>query len=275
MLSRPVASLGAGAQVVVGAHLTAHTEAPMAGRASVLWEGAVITLVVAAVNVVNDIVDVRADAISRPTRPLPAGRVSSPTAWRIAIVQILAALALSTSIPYGVIVSLTLLFMGIGYSYVLKSTVLVGNFCTALLAATPILYGGWLGAVQTRPLLIAAALIFLFMFAFEVLKTVRDAVADNAAGYHTVATEWGTATTARFFRFLLTAYALFATVPMFFGTATFAYSALMWPGTVVPALLAGWLLPVTSSSGSVRLALRIMALSWFPGLAALAVGFRT
>ncbi|MGW5151870.1 UbiA family prenyltransferase [Rhodococcus koreensis] len=271
-LSRPVASLCAGAQIVVGAHLTG-SGASTLGEATILRESVAIVLIVAAVNVVNDIVDVDADAISRPGRPLPTGRLTRATAWRLAGAESAIALTLSVGIPAAIVVNPVLLLLGFYYSYKLKSTVLAGNLTTAFLAATPIVYGGWLGGVRPATSLMAAGLVFMFMFAFEVLKTIRDEEADRAAGYRTVATQWGAQATSAIFQGSLVVYALFAAIPILLATVTSAYSALIWPGAVIPPILAGWLLPVAHSPSAVRKVLLVMTLSWFPGLAALAVGF--
>jgi geranylgeranylglycerol-phosphate geranylgeranyltransferase len=273
VLSRPVAALCAGTQLLIGAHLTNRTSQPAVGGALLLQEGIAISLVAAAVNVVNDIVDVRADAISRPRRPLPAGRMSTTTAWRLASVQGLVALAFSVGVPSGLAVTLVLLLIGLSYSYLLKGTVLVGNLVVALLAATPIVYGGRLGGAPLLPVLLAGMIVFAFMFAFEVLKTIRDVVADEAAGYRTVATQWGIRSTSAVFRISLAAYAVLAAAPLLLDGVSVSYFVFMWLGAVIPSLIAGWHFPIERSMGAVRPVLRVMAMSWFPGLVAFASAF--
>lgn len=274
MLSRPVASGLAGAQVFAGGHLTHQASRTSVPGAVLLRESVAISLVTAAVNVVNDIRDVRADAISQPHRPLPAGRLSPSDAWRLALFQGLAALALSADVPAGLSVTLVLLFIGIGYSYVLKGTVLVGNLVVALLAATPIVYGAWLGGVRRLPAFLAALIIFSFMFAYEILKTIRDVDADNAVGYRTAATRWGARVTARVFRICLGAYAVIAAIPVLLGITSAYYVVFMWVGGVIPSVVAGLHLPVDRSLSAVHHVLRVMAICWVPGLLALAVAFR-
>ncbi|WP_433684713.1 UbiA family prenyltransferase [Nocardia sp. CA-119907] len=273
-LARPLAAAFAGAQVVVGAHLTGSITTSVS-EATLLQEGVAITFIVAAVNGVNDIVDIEADAISRPHRPLPGGRVSRSVAWRLVGAESVAALALSIGVPAAAMVNPVLLFLGIFYSYRLKSTVLAGNFTAAFLAATPLVYGGWLGGVPRISSSTAAGLIFIYMFAFEVLKTIRDKDADQATGYRTVATQWGEGTTTAIYRGTLAIYTLLAAVPILLAHANSSYSALIWPGAVLPPLIAGWLLPVSRSPNAVRTALLVMTLAWFPGIAALAIGFHT
>ncbi|MEU3988978.1 UbiA family prenyltransferase [Streptomyces platensis] len=273
ILTRPIAALCSGAQVVVGGHLTGRL-ATTVDELVLLRAGFAIVFVVATVNVVNDIVDVPADAINRSDRPMPAGRVPTATAWRLAVAHALLALACAVVVPGGVAVIATLLCIGLYYDYVLKSTVLAGNIVVAILAATPIVFGGLLAGAEPRPLAMAASNIFLFMFAFEVLKTIRDADADRAAGYRTAATEWGRQATSLIFRLTLTVYAAAAMVPVLLPRVSPAYAAFMLPGAILPSVSTGWLLPVGRSAAAERVVRRVMVVSWFPGLAAFALAFR-
>ena len=200
--------------------------------------------------------------------------MSAAAAWCLASVQALTAVGCSVGIPGAVGVTTTLLAIGLCYDYALKSTVLVGNLVVATLAATPVVFGGWLGAADTSAVLLTALIIFLYMFAYEVLKTARDEVADRTAGYRTVATRWGAHRTSVLFRGLLTVYALAATAPLLLPYVSWWYGLLMLQGAVLPPLLVGWAMPVARSDHAVRVVLRVMTLSWFPGLAALGFGFR-
>jgi geranylgeranylglycerol-phosphate geranylgeranyltransferase len=274
ILSRPVAALCAGAQLLVGANLTRPESQPAIRFGVLLREGIAISLVTATVMVVNDIRDIGADAVSRPNRPLPAGRLSTSAAWRLACVEGSAGLVLSADVPLGFAVTLALLVIGVAYSYALKGTVLWGNLVVAFLASTPILYGARLGGVQPLPALIVAMMIFVFMFAFEVLKTIRDVAADRSAGYQTVATKWGARAAAAIFRTSLTAYALLSFSPIFLDGVSAYYFAIMSLGVVVPSSIAGWHFAVDRSATAVRTVLHVMAISWIPGLVALAVAFR-
>src|SRR5258708_14905810 len=104
--------------------------------ALLIREGVAIALITAAVNTVNDVRDIRPDAISRPNRPLAAGRMSVATAWVASGAEALTALALSADARLGLPLALLLLTIGIAYSYVFKGTVLLGTFIVASLAPT-------------------------------------------------------------------------------------------------------------------------------------------
>src|SRR5258708_5877276 len=269
ILSRPLAAICAGAELIVGAHLTCHRDRAGAGEVLMLREGIAIVLITASINVVNDIRDIRADAISRPTRPLPAGRLSTAVAGWLAAVQAASAVLLSIDVPYGMAVAILLLSIGFAYSFVLKGTVLLGNLVVAAMAASPLVYGGYLGRVQPLPTIIASAIVFAFMFAFEVLKTIRDVRADYAAGYRTVATEWGTGAAAAIFRLSLTAYVVAAATPVVLGSVSAYYVVFMGLGAVVPSCVVGWHFPVGRSAIAVTPVLRVMTISWIPGIFAL------
>jgi geranylgeranylglycerol-phosphate geranylgeranyltransferase len=271
ILARPVASLFAGLELLVGARLMTKPGGISGDTALLIREGVAIALITAAVNTVNDIRDIRPDAISRPNRPLAAGRMSVATAWVASGAEALTALALSADARLGLPLALLLLTIGIAYSYVFKGTVLLGNFMVASLAATPIVYGAWLADARTAIPFLAGLAIFLFMFSYEVLKTIRDVAADGAVACRTVAVQWGPRAAALIFRIVLVAYAFVATVPMLIADASVPYLVVMCLGSVLPCLTAGLRLPVDRSSHAVRQMLRIMAISWVPGLLALAL----
>lgn len=80
--------------VQVGAHLATIAATPGPSlRASLA-----IGLAVAFANVVNDIVDVRVDAITKPGRPLPSGRLSRRTAFILAAGLAVASIGLATTL---------------------------------------------------------------------------------------------------------------------------------------------------------------------------------
>jgi geranylgeranylglycerol-phosphate geranylgeranyltransferase len=271
ILARPVASLCAGLELLVGARLMTKSAGISADSVLLIREGAAIALVTAAVNTVNDIRDILPDAISRPNRPLAAGRLSVATAWAASGAEALTALILSADARFGLPLAVLLLTIGVAYSYALKGIVLFGNFVVASLAATPIVYGAWLGDARPAIPLLAGLAIFLFMFSFEVLKTIRDVTADSSVACRTVATEWGPHAAALIFQVFLVLYAIVATVPMLIAGASVPYLVIMCLGSVIPCLTAGLRLPVDRSPPAVRQMLRIMAISWVPGLLALAL----
>lgn len=197
-LVRIRACLGGAASVLLGAFL-ARGVAGLTER-NCLVGSVAIALAVAVANVVNDVVDLPTDAASGRSRPLPSGRVRVSTA-RIAAVA-LAVTALALAATAGVVPVLAmgaLLLLATAYSFLFKSTVLVGNLVVAGCASAPVVYGGFLAGSVAPAIWVAAGLSFLFMLAYEALKTLRDGEPDAAAGLRTLATWTGPAWSVRLF----------------------------------------------------------------------------
>jgi geranylgeranylglycerol-phosphate geranylgeranyltransferase len=177
------------AAVFLGAYLATGAARPI-GLLAVAAAG--IGLVIGFANAVNDIVDRSADAIDKPHRPLPSGRVSVRSATAFAVATALAALACSA--PLGLWAGIwmaVLIAVSVAYSVALKGTVLVGNAFVAACAAVPLAYGAAVSGEATGTVWVGCALVFVFMFSYEVLKTAADLRGDAAAGVRTVATRWG------------------------------------------------------------------------------------
>lgn len=213
-LVRIRACLGGAASVLLGAFL-ARGVAGLTDR-HCLAGSLAITLAVAVANVVNDIVDLRTDAASGRPRPLPSGRVLVSTARVAAAALAAGALLLAASAGLVPVLAMTgLLVLATAYSWVFKSTVLIGNLVVAGCASFPVVYGGLLAGSVTPAIWVAAGLSFLFMLAYEALKTLRDGEPDAAAGLRTLATWTGPAASVR----------LFAACSIVLGAALLAASA--------------------------------------------------
>lgn len=269
-LIRPAPVGAAAVQVAVGADM----EPGRSGTASVLAAAVAIGLVVAVANVVNDVKDQAADAVNRADRPLASGRLQVSAAWVLAGTCGAGALLCSWAQPGGPWLIAALLVLSVGYSYFLKSTVLWGNVFVACLAGTPILYGGFIGTVSWERCGLGSLLVILFMTAYEVLKTVRDRIADSSTGYVTISTRLGQAATVRVFRTLVGVYAAAAIGLPVAAHASPLYYVIMVPGSVAPVLVAAASLPLARSLATVTTMLKIMVLAWLPGLVALWLAFR-
>lgn len=233
-----------GLTTLVGAHLAGDAAAPRAAVAG----GAVIALH-AAGTAFNDRCDVAVDALARPQRPLPSGRVSLASADRLAAILAVLGLGLSATLGPAALTVATLVVVGSAlYAVRLKSSVLVGNLTVALLSAATVPFGAAAMApreVVPGPAVRGGLLVFLYMVAYEVLKCLQDVDSDAASGIRTIATEWGprsartTAVTA------LAAFCVVATSPVVGGHASGAYGvAVVLPvGCVVGSALSAYLGP--------------------------------
>ncbi len=193
-ICRPANSLVAGLAAIVAYLIAAGTLVPGA-----LLLLAVVGLITAAGNVINDYYDADIDAVNRGDRPIPSGTVTREAALRFAGVLFLAGIAVSlftTPVCIGIAVFNSLLL--VGYAARLKSTPLAGNLAVAYLSASMFLFGGALaglsGLIRMIPIAIMA---FLAMTSRELLKDAEDVEGDAVGGASTLPIRIGVRKTAR------------------------------------------------------------------------------
>ncbi len=171
----------------------------------------------AAANAWNDYRDVEIDRINQPQRPLPSGMVSVRAALifsvTLAALSILLAALISPLALAIAVASNILLYV---YSVWLKSTVLLGNATVALISAMSPVFGG-VAAGNAGPSLWLGAIIFVGIFAREVLKTLADYEGDKAHNVRTISTAIGPRAARTIFFFLLGATAIVMMAPYLAG----------------------------------------------------------
>jgi geranylgeranylglycerol-phosphate geranylgeranyltransferase len=149
---------------------------------------AVVTLVTAAGNVINDYYDAEIDAINRPGRPIPSGAVGRDAACVYAGVLFCAGILLAgfTS-PLCCTIAIVNSVLLVAYAARLKSTPFFGNAAVSFLSASIFLFGGafagWTGFYHMLPV---AAITFLAMLSREILKDAEDMEGDRAGGADTL-----------------------------------------------------------------------------------------
>jgi 4-hydroxybenzoate polyprenyltransferase len=84
-----------------------------------------------------------------------------------------------------------MLTVGLAYSLFLRRVAGLGQASISLLFTVPILYGGLAAGGIQREHWLAAALVTVFVFARETIKGCPDQAGDLAAGYGTLATQYG------------------------------------------------------------------------------------
>ncbi len=180
-LARPINCAMAAVGVVIGELISGAHDPLRAALAPV-----VAAVVCAGGNAINDYFDAEVDAINRPDRPIPSGRVSRRAARRFA----LGCFALGT----GLAVPINLTCLGIAavnsallyaYSARLKGTPLVGNAVVSYLVGSCFLFGAAVGA-RPSPAAWLFLLAFLSNLVREVLKDVEDVEGDAAQDLRTL-----------------------------------------------------------------------------------------
>lgn len=264
-IARPRNCLAASLLTLLGYYLGSaglHILTPASIRASMVVFG-----VVAANNIFNDYRDVAADGINQPNRPIPSGQVSKNTAFLYFLLLGISTLSLAVSLgPYFAATALILLLLGVAYTCWLKNTVLLGNGYVALMAFTPILYGGWAANQVTPGHGFASILIFLLVFANEILKTIWDAEGDIGTGTQTITTALGVSKAVRAFQVLVLIFTLCAPLPWICGYASLEYLLAVLFLSVLPLLVVTSLLTYRMTRRSVHISLWILGILWFSGM---------
>jgi geranylgeranylglycerol-phosphate geranylgeranyltransferase len=194
-ITRPANSIVSGLAAAVGYLIATGTLIP-----DVLLIIAIVVLITAAGNIINDYFDAEIDAINRPGRPIPSGTVSKGSALLYATSLFIAGITLSLITNNGICILIAVFnsLLLIGYAAKLKSTPLLGNVAVSYLSASNGLFGGafsgWEGFIQNLPL---ALITFLAMIARELLKDAEDVEGDSVGGARTLPVHFGVRTTTR------------------------------------------------------------------------------
>jgi geranylgeranylglycerol-phosphate geranylgeranyltransferase len=142
-------------------------------------------------NAANDLFDVEADRVNRPTRPLAAGELTRGAARGIAgAAGGLALWAAWWVGPTVFLLAVAALAAMLAYSPWLKAWGLVGNVTVAVVAGLPLVYGaasvgGWRAGV------VPAGLAAFLHLAREVVKDLEDMPGDLVIGRRTLPIELG------------------------------------------------------------------------------------
>jgi len=177
---RPVNAVMAVITVILMALITGRFDS------AVLLASAVVFMATGAGNVINDYFDHEIDAINRPKRPIPSGRISRATAGIYSAVLFAAASITGFYLgllPGLVVVSSSLLM--VYYAWSLKRRCLVGNITISFLTGLSFVFGGIvLGEVRVS--IILGLYAFLMTMAREVVKDMEDVEGDRAEGATTL-----------------------------------------------------------------------------------------
>lgn len=189
-LLRPLNGVMVAAAVAVGAYVSRW---PTRWVPALLASGAAFAAAAGA-NALNDAADAGADAVNRPDRPVPSGRLDRRTAVVVGVVAWIVAALLSTAVGgRAVLVVAAWIVVTAVYSPWLKNVPFVKDAAVALVAASPFVLGG---ITQDKLLLslVPFALAFMAHSARELVKDVQDREGDRAAGVRTAAVVFGPGT---------------------------------------------------------------------------------
>lgn len=166
----------------------------------------------------GDYYDRDLDAISKPHRPIPSGRVSPREAFgfMVGYISVGYALALILS-PWALLVAILTTVFGIAYSKTFKRHAILGNLDRGLLACFTVTFA----AAATRSLEAGGMILILFGIFFfhdsssNLIGAIRDLEGDREAGYGTVPVVYGITRSIQISSLLSISWMVFA-LPLFF-----------------------------------------------------------
>ena len=174
-------------------------------------------------NAINDYFDHKIDAINKPERPIPSGRISlnSAAIYATSLFIIATIMALAIGIIPGIIVILSAVLMFL-YAYRLKKSCLVGNLSIAFLTGLCFVFAGVvLGMVIVSILLGFYA--FLMTMAREIVKDMEDVEGDSIEGAKTFPIRFGMSASAILAAFFMILASLTSPVLYFIGIFNLIY----------------------------------------------------
>jgi len=158
---------------------------------SVIVACIIVFIFTGAGNAINDYFDHKIDAINKPERPIPSGRIALKTAliYSVSLFAISSIMAFIIGIIPGIIVLLSAVLMYL-YASKLKTSCLIGNFSIAFLTGLCFVFGGVvLNAVELS--IILGVYAFLMTMAREIVKDMEDVEGDSIEGASTFPIKYG------------------------------------------------------------------------------------
>ena len=227
-LVRPHNCLLAGVAVLVGLIVTVASRSIPVPQA--LFAFAVAAMICGGGNAINDYCDRKIDAINRPGRPIPSGRLRADHA--LIIGRSLFMIGVVLSIPLGapciilvVVNSLVLAF----YAAEVKRLGMVGNLTVGYLVGSTFLFGGLavenVRAVSLQAVSILAIMAALSTIGRELIKDIEDMKGDKKIGLETFPLRHGTRAAAALAIVFITAAIVFSPLPYLLKLFGIAYLA--------------------------------------------------
>jgi len=244
-LARVGNAVAAGALTFVGSFV--------AGGLGATWAVALAVVATAAAtgagNAVNDYFDRDVDAVNRPDRPIPSGRVSARAAATFAAALFLIATAAALSLPpLALAIAVVNLLALLAYTQLFKGLPAVGNVVVAYLTGSTFLFGAAAVGPIAPPTWTLFGLAATATFAREVVKDVEDVVGDREEGLRTLPIVVGEGPALALATGSMVAATLGSVVPYVDGTFGPAYLAVVVPAdaTMLGATALGFRDPSTA-----------------------------
>ncbi len=187
----------------------------------------VVFIITGAGNSINDYFDYKIDAINKPERPIPSGRISLNKAgfYSLALLLIGTILAFILGLLPGLIALSTALLM-VYYAYSLKKKFLIGNVVISFLTGLTFVFGGVIvGEILTS--IILGFFPFLTTLAREIVKDMEDVEGDRIEGAMTLPIMSGMRISSIIAAFFLILASLSSPILYYLGILTIFYIPLL------------------------------------------------
>jgi geranylgeranylglycerol-phosphate geranylgeranyltransferase len=199
----------------------------------VFLAGVVVFLVTGAGNSINDYFDHRIDAINKPERPIPSGRIPLRIAGIYSFLLFLVGiiLAFNINILLGTIALLSS-FLMIWYAHSLKRMLIVGNLAISFLTGLCFVFGG----VVVSQIMVSVYLgffAFLMTMAREIVKDMEDVKGDRAEGASTLPIVYGNTISSKLAALFMIIASLASPILYVWGVFTWMYLVILIPAIVV------------------------------------------
>ncbi len=172
--------------------------------------------IMAAGNIINDLIDIKADQINKPNKQYIGKKISVKNAKKwyffLNFIGLLSGTYLCFKInkPEFTLIYILVIFSLFWYSKKLQYKTAIGNILISLLVSLPILLLGWLNFSKNYYLSVFFAVIFLYaIFAFlltlirEIIKDIQDYKGDTLAGLKTLPIQLGSLKTIKIIKILV------------------------------------------------------------------------
>lgn len=200
---------------------------------NVLLAALAVFMATGAGNAVNDYFDHKIDAINKPQRPIPSGRISLKNAgiYSAAIFIVATVIGFYIGVLPGMIVLLSSLLM-IWYAYSLKRKCLIGNFSISFLTGLCFVFGGIVvGHIYVS--LVLGFYAFLMTIAREIVKDMEDVEGDKEEGSTTLPITHGKKTSSILAAFFMVFASLTSPILYFMGIFSLSYLIVLIAAIVV------------------------------------------
>ena len=192
----------------------------------------VVFMVIGGGNAINDYFDHKIDAINKPNRPIPSGRISLNIVktYSIALFVVGTLIAFLIGLLPGLIALFTSIVL-ILYAYNLKKMPIIGNMVVSFFITLTFVFGA---VVVGEPLLsILGFSPFFITMMREIVKDMEDMEGDKKEGARTLPILYGLKLSSAAAAFFMALAVITSPIPYFTGILTIFYLPLLFVGDMI------------------------------------------